>query len=661
MNRPWPAQLGIGRLLIAVSWWLAAATTAHGLTVSGQIRYYSNNAPVSGVTIQVVGQTPVNTVQTDGSGNFQTPDGAVGAWRIEPRKIGDLGPGISTLDSTTALRSAINLETLTAQQQLAADVTGNGTVSVLDATRLLQFDLELISALPVAENCLSDWAFIPVPAAVPNQQITNPQSVGGTCRAGAIAYQPLTTSVINQDFIAVLYGDCTGNWPGTPTVTPTVTQTPTITQTPTRTNTGTITATRTPTETPTRTPTVTVTPTRTATVSATATPTRTRTNTPTLVPPTATPTFAWPQLVLANTLTGFTSPTLVTHAGDGSGRLFVVEQGGTVKIVRNGTVEPTPFLRMTPTPKCCGEEGLLGLAFPPGYANKGHFYTYFTNAAGDNVVARFQVTADSDIADATGQSPLLTLSHPGQSNHNGGHLAFGPNDGYLYIATGDGGGGGDPANNAQNTTSLLGKILRLDVELPTPTGTPTPYAIPTTNPVIPTPGARREIWAWGLRNPWRFTFDRQNGDLFIGDVGQGTWEEIDYQPAASPGGVNYGWRIMEGLHCSNPNPCSSAGLTLPVAEYSHTFGCSVTGGFVYRGVKYPRMQGVYFYGDFCSGRIWGLRRDGANWMTTELLDTTRSISSFGEDEAGNLYVVSLGGTVDELTDPSFVATPTPTP
>jgi glucose/arabinose dehydrogenase len=250
------------------------------------------------------------------------------------------------------------------------------------------------------------------------------------------------------------------------------------------------------------------------------------------------------------------------------------------------------------------------------------------------------------VADPASDNILLTIPQP-FANHNGGQLAFGP-DGFLYIGLGDGGSGGDPQNNAQNDNSLLGKILRIDVE----SGV-SPYAIPPTNPFVSTAGARGEIWAIGLRNPWRFSFDRLTGDLYIADVGQSSFEEVNFQPATSPGGENYGWRIMEGSHCFGDPACSSAGLILPVAEYDHGQGCSITGGFVYRGQAYPRIQGVYIYADFCSGRFWGLKNDNTVWRNELLLAEPHSISSFGEDEAGNLYATDLGaGIVYEIAAPN---------
>jgi len=342
---------------------------------------------------------------------------------------------------------------------------------------------------------------------------------------------------------------------------------------------------------------------------------------------------AFPAITLTSFASGFNQPVNIAHAGDGSGRIFVLEKVGVIKVVRNGTVSAAPFLDISGLVQSAGgEQGLLGIAFPPGFSTKQYFYVDYTGLSGvtgDTVVARYPVSLDPDVADPAGGVTILTQAQPFE-NHNGGHLSFGP-DGFLYLAFGDGGSGGDPFNNAQSLAVLLGKILRIDVE----SGV-SPYAIPAGNPF------GSEIWAYGLRNPWRFSFDRGTGDLFIADVGQNQFEEVNFQPAASSGGVNYGWNIMEGLHCFTDPACSQAGLTLPVVEYDHLSGdCSVTGGFVYRGAQYPSLQGIYLYGDFCSGRIWGLRRNGLVWENQLLLDTTLNISSFGEDEAGNLYVADI--------------------
>ena len=334
---------------------------------------------------------------------------------------------------------------------------------------------------------------------------------------------------------------------------------------------------------------------------------------------------------LTRVATGFSSPVVITNAGDGSGRLFVVEQGGAIRILRNGAVDPRPFLNISSLITSGGEQGLLGLAFPPSYAVRQSFYVNYTNrtGTGNTVIARFAAGSDPNLADPASRQELLTVVQP-FANHNGGQLAFGP-DGLLYIGSGDGGSAGDPLNNGQNTASLLGKVLRLNVL------SGTAAAIPAGNPF------GNEVWAYGLRNPWRFSFDRQTGDMYVADVGQGLREEINFQPAGSGAGANYGWNIMEGSLCFlAPGLCSSAGLTLPVAEYGHTLGnCSVTGGFVYRG-SIPALRGTYLYGDFCSGMIWGLRHNGTVWDNLLLLDSPLLISTFGEDEAGELYVADYG-------------------
>ncbi|HLE28724.1 MAG TPA: PQQ-dependent sugar dehydrogenase [Anaerolineales bacterium] len=351
----------------------------------------------------------------------------------------------------------------------------------------------------------------------------------------------------------------------------------------------------------------------------------------------------WPQISLAEVVGGLSQPVHITQAGDGSGRLFVVEQEGVLRIIRDGSVLDTPFLDIADRVRCCGEEGLLSVAFPPGYASRNHFYVYYVNNSGDLVIARYQTSANADVADRDSEQILLLVAHPTNTNHNGGQLAFGP-DGYLYLGLGDGGSGGDPPNNAQNPGVLLGKMLRIDVE----TGHPLTYTIPASNPYTQTLGYRGEIWAVGLRNPWRFSFDRQTNDLLIGDVGQNAWEEIDFQPASSLGGENYGWRCYEGSHPYNTSNCGLASAYLfPVHEYSLSGdanpNCAVVGGFVYRGGLYVRMRGIYLYGDYCSGKIWGLRYDGAAWQNTELLDTALGFSSFGEDQAGSLYVTDRWG------------------
>lgn len=351
----------------------------------------------------------------------------------------------------------------------------------------------------------------------------------------------------------------------------------------------------------------------------------------------STPPLPLPDIALSLVASGVQQPTHITHAGDGSDRLFVVEKGGRIRILQNGVVAVTPFLDIRDRVRTTGEEGLLSVAFPPDYARKGYVYVYYTNQASNNVVARFRQSADPNVLDPASEEIILTLNHPTYANHNGGQIAFGP-DGYLYIATGDGGGAGDPNNNAQNPQSLLGKLLRIDVE----SGGSAPYQIPETNPFVGDRDrgdrTRDEIWALGLRNPWRFSFDRVTGDLYIADVGQSAREEINVQGASSLGGENYGWNILEGSQRYANSTQSTAGLVRPVVEYDRTLGQSVTGGLVYRGSRYPALQGVYLYGDFVTGNIWGLRRVGSLWENKRLLDSPYQISTFGDDAAGNLYL-----------------------
>jgi glucose/arabinose dehydrogenase len=346
---------------------------------------------------------------------------------------------------------------------------------------------------------------------------------------------------------------------------------------------------------------------------------------------------------------GFNRPLYLTHAGDGSGRLFVLEQGGRVYILQEGQRLDTPFLDLTTLVSADAnsfgytERGLLGLAFAPDYATSGIFYVNYTDRAGDSVVARYRVSADANVADSVSAEIILTVDQP-YANHNGGHLAFGP-DGYLYIGFGDGGSQGDPQGNGQRLDTLLGKLLRIDVS------GETGYTIPADNPFVGTPDAQPEIWAYGLRNPWRFTFDRATGDLYIGDVGGSAWEEINFQPADSTGGENYGWSLFEASQARTA--AGSDGLTMPIAEYSHSEGVSVTGGYVYRGERIPDLQGIYLYGDFGFGTIWAAWRDavGAWQSAVYIANSGQVISSFGEDEAGELYIVNYSGLVMRL-DPA---------
>jgi hypothetical protein len=359
----------------------------------------------------------------------------------------------------------------------------------------------------------------------------------------------------------------------------------------------------------------------------------------------AAPLDAGRRIALEPVITGLDRPVSIAHAGDP--RLFVVEANGRI-LVHEGASTAT-FLDIVPLVRCCGEEGLLGLAFHPDYAANGYFFVYYTDKNGDNVLARYRRSSGNPaVADPGSGRILLIVPHPDFGNHNGGALAFGP-DGYLYVGIGDGGSAGDPQDHAQSRDTWLGKILRLDPSVEE--GGDPPYAVPPTNPFVGAPGLRPEIWAYGLRNPWRITFDRVTGDLFIGDVGQGAREEVDFQPATGAGGEhggrNYGWRRMEGSACFNPGAgCQTGSVVLPILEYTHTEGCSVTGGYRYRGTAVPVLHGVYVYADFCTGEIWGgVQAGDGEWGRIDLLDTPHQISSFGEDAAGELYVAAIGGTV----------------
>ena len=338
----------------------------------------------------------------------------------------------------------------------------------------------------------------------------------------------------------------------------------------------------------------------------------------------------WPRVNLTGDLE---MPVQITNAGDGSGRLFVVEQRGRIRIISDGKLLSTPLLDISEQVACCGEQGPLSVVFPPDYADKRYFYVNYTNTEGDTEIVRYRLSSDPNVADPDSAEIILRIDQPG-GNHNGGHMEFGP-DGFLYIGTGDGGRAAGDDDRSQDPGTLLGKMLRIDVE-----SSVSPYAIPDDNPFVQTAGYRGEIWALGLRNPWGFSFDRQTGDLYIADVGEVDFEEINFQPGSSKGGENYGWAIMEGLHCFDSDPCDSSGLTEPVAEYPHSQGCTVVSGNVYRGSRFVSLQGIYFYADFCSGRIWGLRRIGNSWLSGLLYDAPFRISSIGEDEDGNLYVTN---------------------
>lgn len=343
-------------------------------------------------------------------------------------------------------------------------------------------------------------------------------------------------------------------------------------------------------------------------------------------------------------------PTAIVNAADGSDRLFVLEKTGKIRVIRDGAVLSTPLLDLTSKVSTVNEQGLLGMAFPPGFGTKQYFYVNYTDKAGDTVIARYHMTADPDVANPSGAQTILKIDQP-YSNHNGGSIVFGP-DGYLYIGMGDGGSSGDPLGNGQKTGVLLGKMLRIDTE-----GGTAPYGVPADNPFVGTPGYRPEIWALGLRNPWKFTFDSGSGAMFIADVGQNSWEEINEEPVGFAGGRNYGWNRYEGNHAYPPGstPRSTAGLTFPVYEYDHnTGGHSITGGYVYRGLNIPTWESLYFYADFEWGKIWAM--DTATHTASLGIDTSMLITTFGEAESGDLYVADYGdSTIYELRDGSVPA------
>lgn len=356
-----------------------------------------------------------------------------------------------------------------------------------------------------------------------------------------------------------------------------------------------------------------------------------------------------PSLALAGVVAGLRRPLWVGSAGDGSGRLFVVEQAGTIRVIRDGQLASRPYLDLSDRVSSGGERGLLGLAFASTFARDGRFFVDATDPDGNTFVAEFRATNPAtDVADPATERVILRIAQP-FANHNGGGIVA-RRDGTLWIGTGDGGSGGDPLGNGQSRTTLLGKLLRID---PTAAGN-APYTVPLDNPIVGRSDARGEIWALGLRNPWRFSFDRATGDLWIGDVGQDRWEEVDRVRAGDPGGRNFGWNVMEGRHCFSPaSGCSATGLTLPVAEYDHGLGCAITGGFVYRGAAIPALAGTYLYADSCSGRVWGLDAAAEVPQPQLLASTGASIVSFGEDDAGELYVADIaGGTISQI-----VATP----
>jgi len=347
---------------------------------------------------------------------------------------------------------------------------------------------------------------------------------------------------------------------------------------------------------------------------------------------------------LTSFATGLSSPVAIEHP-PGDTRMFVVQQSGAIRIINpDGTIKPTNFLTLTTaTISTGGERGLLGLAFHPNYATNGYFYLNYTNTAGNTVIARYTVSNNPDVANASSAFQILTVAQP-FSNHNGGTLRFGP-DGYLYIGMGDGGSSGDPGNRAQNINENLGKMLRIDVD------SASPYGIPADNPYAGAVTGNDEIWAIGLRNPWKFSFDMANGDLWIADVGQNQYEEINHITAPAAPGLNFGWKCYEGNHVYSS--CSgSATFTSPVAEYDHSSTCSITGGYVYRGTLYPNLVGKYIFADYCSNKV-GYINDAGTIVWTSAFSGT-SITTFGQDINGEIYVGGSGnGTIYRAIDTSL--------
>lgn len=409
---------------------------------------------------------------------------------------------------------------------------------------------------------------------------------------------------------------------------------------------------------PTPTPTATAEPTPTAGVEVASAPTATESPVPPATPeptpeptPTPAPTaevVALPQSALPSDLrldaqvvaTGFDRPIFVGHAGDASGRLFVVEKGGRILVVQNGQVRNEPFLDITDRVRSeAYEQGLFSVAFHPGYPTNGRIFVDYTDHNGDTVVSEFTADPGQARADPQSERVLLQIEQPYQ-NHNGGMIAFGPQDGYLYISAGDGGSGGDPLGHGQNAGTLLGSLLRIDIN------TDAGYAVPVENPFVNQPDKRSEIFSYGLRNVWRFSFDRVTGDLWLADVGQNDLEEVHLALAPLRGGLNFGWNIMEGSACFPPvvTGCSTDGLQIPIAEYGRDFGCSITGGYVYRGQAFPALAGAYIFGDYCSGRVWTLHLDDQGaWQMVQRANFDFLIPTFGEGGDGEVYVTDDNG------------------
>ena len=351
------------------------------------------------------------------------------------------------------------------------------------------------------------------------------------------------------------------------------------------------------------------------------------------------------QVGLDQVASGLSNPLYLT-APAGDARLFIAEKGGAIRIVKDGALLPVPFLSLAGRVATGPEQGLLGLSFDPAYATNGRFVVHYSDAIGNTVISMFRVSAgDPDQADPASETVLLTVEQP-FDNHNGGQILFGP-DGMLYIGLGDGGGGGDPGGRGQSVADLLGDILRVDVS------SGTGYTVPPDNPFVGRTDARPEVWSYGLRNPWRFTFDPATGDLYIADVGQNAWEEVDVVTSASGAGrgANFGWSVTEGAHCFSTPTCDPGAFTLPVLEYSHSEGCSITGGFVYRGAAIPALQGHYFYSDYCRGWVRSFRLQDGQAVESQqwsALAPGGLVTSFGQDAAGELYIMTAEGQVSRI-------------
>ncbi len=378
--------------------------------------------------------------------------------------------------------------------------------------------------------------------------------------------------------------------------------------------------------------------------------------------------MAQPDVVFESWITsGLSAPVDIANAGDGTNRLFIVEQSGVIQIIEGNAINYTPFMDISGIVSCCGERGLLGLVFHPDYSNNGYFYVHYIGNDGDTRISRFEVDPnDDDLGDPNSELVLLTIDQP-YTNHNGGDLNFGPNDGYLYIALGDGGSGGDPQNRAQNGRCFLGKILRIDVDgggnpaSPSQMGgnciftSTSNYTIPADNPFVSDPFTLNEIWSTGWRNPWRFSFDSANGNMWIADVGQNDWEEVDFEESGM-GGENYGWRCYEGDHEYNTTGCDGpTNYVYPAFEYENPTNRSVTGGYVYRGTAFPNMVGYYVLADYITDDVWTLfREENGDITSTDHGSETgaSNISTFGVDENGEMYAASLGGTIYKVEDNS---------